>query len=308
MQAGSIDASTDGNTQVLTDNSIQYITHTFTGTQAGTVNGPVSWTFNWHAPAQAGGTVVFNAAGNAADNRRDRFGDYIYTDVKISNPPGGQVFTNNAYFAQFANGSGVTSSLTLVNASGIPITAAVNVFDDNGNPMNLSMNAEPSNNPSNFVVPPLGAQLFTSNGQGTLVAGSVKVLSSAPLGGLLLFNAGLTTGVGGGTPVGAFVVPVTRNAATGLSTGVAISNTTSGAVTLNLTLHGLDGTPRATASVPVVANGHLAKFVHEFTWSPSVTTDDFKGTLEVRSSGPVAATALRFGGGEFTTLPVVPLN
>lgn len=38
------------------------------GTFAGTADGPVSWTFNWTAPATGSGAVTFYAAGVAANN------------------------------------------------------------------------------------------------------------------------------------------------------------------------------------------------------------------------------------------------
>lgn len=50
------------------------------GTYAGTLNGPVSWTFDWTAPPSGSGAVTFYAAGNAANgNGLNGAGDYIYT-------------------------------------------------------------------------------------------------------------------------------------------------------------------------------------------------------------------------------------
>jgi hypothetical protein len=69
-----------GRTQVSTaPNGFQYLRHTSLGTNAGTANGPVSWTFNWTAPAVPSTQVVFWAAGNAANNNLGSSGDYIYT-------------------------------------------------------------------------------------------------------------------------------------------------------------------------------------------------------------------------------------
>jgi len=67
-------------TQVGTaPNGFQYLRQTSLGSSAGTVNGPVSWTFTWTAPASPPNQVSFWAAGNAANNNGGSNGDYIYT-------------------------------------------------------------------------------------------------------------------------------------------------------------------------------------------------------------------------------------
>lgn len=53
------------------------------GTFAGTANGPVSWTFNWTAPATGSGAVTFYAGGVAANNSGSPDnGDYTYVVSK----------------------------------------------------------------------------------------------------------------------------------------------------------------------------------------------------------------------------------
>ena len=68
--------------------------------------------------------------------------------------------------------------------------------------------------------------------------------------------------------------------------------------------------PDGTATVPdFPASGHLARFIGELF--PFADTDDFEGTLVVEvTGGAVAATALELGPGpgQFTTLPVAPLE
>jgi hypothetical protein len=56
------------------------------GTFAGTADGPVTWSFQWTAPAAGAGSVRFYAAGVAADNSGDAdTGDYVYTTSMPSN-------------------------------------------------------------------------------------------------------------------------------------------------------------------------------------------------------------------------------
>ena len=66
----------------------QYISHSSNefddgepdGTFAGTLDGPVSWSFSWTAPPAASDTVWFYATGNAANgNLSPGQGDFIYT-------------------------------------------------------------------------------------------------------------------------------------------------------------------------------------------------------------------------------------
>jgi uncharacterized protein (TIGR03437 family) len=115
QQAGTLDP-TDGNTQCLagppagpcqgTFNGIQYISHTTTGTRAGTPLG-VNFTFDWTAPDTSAGPVVMHAAGNSANNSQSNIGDRIYTtSITIQPEPSGPTPTisdggvvNHASFA-----------------------------------------------------------------------------------------------------------------------------------------------------------------------------------------------------------------
>lgn len=56
----------------------QYVEHLWDGIQAG-ADGPVEWSFEWTAPAVGAGTVLFYAAGNAANGSEEPGGDWIYT-------------------------------------------------------------------------------------------------------------------------------------------------------------------------------------------------------------------------------------
>jgi len=82
--AGALAASsplTGYNTQGGTNRQYVYqTTNNGDGSFAGTANGPVSWTFDWTAPAAGAGAVTFYAAGVAADgNGNADSGDPVYT-------------------------------------------------------------------------------------------------------------------------------------------------------------------------------------------------------------------------------------
>ena len=94
-QAGALMVGSDGFTQLLSPvNGVQYISHTVNGTRNGTRDSGsgVSFTFTWTAPDVSAGTVVFNAAGNAANGDFTPSGDHIYTTssmatAQASGPP-----------------------------------------------------------------------------------------------------------------------------------------------------------------------------------------------------------------------------
>jgi hypothetical protein len=79
LNFGSIQITDPTNTQLSSSGENSYVKHTSLGTHAGTPNGPVSWNFDWTAPADPPFSVTFYAAGNAANNNGANTGDYIYT-------------------------------------------------------------------------------------------------------------------------------------------------------------------------------------------------------------------------------------
>ena len=82
VQAGTLAPTNNQTALVPTFNGIQYIGHTTPGTRAGTAAG-VNFTFNWTAPNTSAGSVVFHAAGNAANNSGSENGDRIYSTSVI---------------------------------------------------------------------------------------------------------------------------------------------------------------------------------------------------------------------------------
>ncbi|MEW6212197.1 MAG: choice-of-anchor V domain-containing protein [Acidobacteriota bacterium] len=84
--------STSNLTNIINDEgpelSRQYVEHSSEGTFPGQTNQAV-WTFEWTAPDEDAGPVIFYAAGNQADGKETRSGDQIYTTthITISGPP-----------------------------------------------------------------------------------------------------------------------------------------------------------------------------------------------------------------------------
>lgn len=55
-----------------------YVEHNVLGNHDGD-HGPVTWSFDWTAPAAPAGTVTFHVAGNAANGSEEPSGDWVYT-------------------------------------------------------------------------------------------------------------------------------------------------------------------------------------------------------------------------------------
>ncbi len=89
-QAGAL-VPVDTTTQIKESNGVQYVAHTAEGTGAGVSDGPFEFHFNWIAPEQSAGPVMFNASGNAADGANASAGDYIYTAGAYSGAAAGKV-------------------------------------------------------------------------------------------------------------------------------------------------------------------------------------------------------------------------
>jgi hypothetical protein len=226
--------------------------------------------------------------------------------------------TRRLIFSQFANGSGFTSELVLSNLSAEEtLTGRIEILDNDGNPITTGFVDLGPRSVIDFELAPLGNDSFTTDGSGDLVAGSARVEADHGIGGVLKFYlpgfgiAGVNRSES--TPHG-FSIPVKREMAQGLDSGVAVVNTGDLTIALKLTLRNKEGVSinggvESIEDFP--SNGHLAKFVSELF--PSALTDSFEGTLTVEvitSGGKIAGTALVLGSArqEFTTLPVILLR
>jgi hypothetical protein len=106
-----------------------------------------------------------------------------------------------------------------------------------------------------------------------------------------------------------FITPVSRSATTRISTGVAIVAKDSDA-TLTLSLRSKDGeiVPGGQTSLRLPANGHTSRFIEELF--PNALTEDFEGAMTITADSNIAAVAFQIGSsaGQFTPLPVAPLQ
>ena len=169
-------------------------------------------------------------------------------------------------------------------------------------PLEVPLDGNAATSSLEVSIPSLGSVTLESAGLDPVKVGAAQLVADRPVGGVIRF--GVTAfgiaGVGVSSLVDAFLIPIVRDVASGLSTGVAIFSQAPG--TLRLTLNRLDGVQQAQTEVEIAEAGHISSFVEEFFSE----IGDFEGTLLVEGS-PLGATALQLGVGKgrFTTLPAV---
>ena len=235
-------------------------------------------------------------------------------------------------FAHFTNGDGTTSDLVFVNMktqpSGPaptpfhvaipPIRPVLYFYDKEGNPIaaesvvDVTGDLEITEDGGLTVqtqMKPLGVLTVSTHGQGPLVTGSVRVVSEAPIGGMLRYDLphiGEAV-VEASPPISDAIFPVRRQEG-GITTGVAIHNLESSPALVRCDLL-REGVLRDAASFPLEANGQTSWLIDQAF--PATDTSDFAGSVrcDAVGEGRFSAVALEMDPGTrvFTTLPVVPL-
>lgn len=308
-QAGAMTAVTDA-TIVDEVEGVQLLTQT-SPLETGRVD------FQWTAPLEPKErSVTIKVASNSSNDNSAPTGDAINT-LEASIPV---ELTEKLYFAQFANGGGLISQISLLTLdSEEPVNARLELLDDDGAPLNVVLNGEMVSGATEiFRIAAGGAAVFASDGEGTVVPGSVIVTSDGPLSGVVVFDGGAfdlgVAGVGSSAPLSGFRAPVeSRTGENAIRTGVAVMNLDVEEKMLQVTVLDLEGTVVGTGAVsaaPLAGRGHVARFIDEFVWDgPAPDLTDFRGVMEViSSSGQVAATVLRSSPGNLASLPVAPIQ
>ena len=222
-------------------------------------------------------------------------------------------------FAHFANGTGITSEMVLVNVSPHPIRPAIYFYDRGGHlidpasVVDVTVDLEVAEDGSLTVrteMEPLGELTISTHGQGELVSGSVKVLSDGPIGGLVRYgvpNIGVA-GVGASPPVRDALFPARRQEG-GIRTATALHNLGEEAVGVRCRLMS-GGVSLEEVEIPLEANGQTSWFIEEAF--PTTDTSDFLGSVRctVFGRGRFTAIAVEMDAAQriFNTLSVVPVD
>ncbi|HEY2934042.1 MAG TPA: CARDB domain-containing protein [Acidobacteriota bacterium] len=263
------------------------------------------------AAGSGNGVVSYSLLANSASVFRT--GSITIAGKVFSVTQAGLQLTSNLYFAHVANG-GVSFDLVLTNPSSTKVVSGrIDLLSDNGLGLAIGLNGLPAQSTVQFVIPPLGASTFSSDGKGPLLVGAARVASDNPLSGVVRFaipGIGIA-GVGDSQLLTGFVTPV-RFKSGGVNTGVAVHSAGySGRLLFTLRNKSGQVVLNGTRSESIVNGGHIARFINELF--PLAIADDFEGTLTVEETGligNIAGVALELGPnpGQFTTLPVSPIR
>ena len=303
-------------------------------------NGQTSWLLDQAFPAADTSDFAGSVRCDAPGRRR-------FSAVALEVDPGARVFITLPVFpvdrggggpeaaldfAHFTNGDGTTSDLVFVNMktqpSGPaptpfhvaipPIRPVLYFYDKEGNPIaaesvvDVTGDLEITEDGGLTVqtqMKPLGVLTVSTHRQGPLVTGSVRVVSEAPIGGMLRYDLphiGEAV-VEASPPISDAIFPVRRREG-GITTGVAIHNLESSPALLRCDLM-REGVLRDAASFPLEANGQTSWLIDQAF--PATDTSDFVGSVrcDAVGEGRFSAVALEMDPGTrvFTTLPLVPL-
>ena len=239
---------------------------------------------------------------------------------RASNPAGATPRAALALnFAHFANGTGITSEMVLVNVAPHLTRPALYFYDQGGDLIDAAsvvdltgdlVVAEDGSLTVHTEMEPLGELTISTHGRGELVSGSVKVVSDGPLGGGVRYSVpGLgVTGVGASPPVWDVLFPARRQEG-GIRTAAALHNLGEEAVGVNCRLLS-GGVALEEVEIPLEANGQTSWFIEEAF--PTTDTSDFLGSVRCTAPGSRRFTAIAVETDAaqriFTTLPVVPVD
>ena len=247
----------------------------------------------------------------------NRIGKSFSSTRAEATPEAPEVFTLD--FAHFANGTGITSEMVLVNVSPHPIRPAIYFYDRGGHlidpesVVDVTVDLEVTEDGSLTVqteMEPLEALTISTHGQGELVSGSVKVLSDGPIGGGVRYGVPQigVAGVGASEPVRDVLFPARRQEGA-IRTATALHNLGAEAVGVRCRL--MSGVVSLEeAEIPLEANGQASWFIEEAF--PTTATSDFLGSVRctVLGSRRFTAIAVEMDAAQriFNTLSVVPLD
>jgi hypothetical protein len=211
------------------------------------------------------------------------------------------------YFAQFADGNGLFSEITLLNLSDTEALADITLKDDNGDPLTVDLNGDEVVGELEVEIPARGLRRYKTDGLGDSVVGSVTVRSGQELSGVVVFGGTIgLAGVGASSAIGGdgFSAPMEVHTANKINTGIALMNLGANETTVTLTLTDNDDNLLATGEIVLAGMGHRALFVTEVEWDNVIDFSNFSGVLNATSDKTISATVIQTRPDQFATMPV----
>jgi hypothetical protein len=218
------------------------------------------------------------------------------------------------FFPQIADGVGSggawqTTFTIAYRANAVGVTATVNFYDDNGSPMNLSVNGQQVSQVT-VAVAPFGLAQFKTDGTGVLQTGwaTVQSDSNESLSGLALYTFSNTSGafvdeVGSPATVASSSMSVFTQLAATISTGVALANPNTTPADIALVLRDKNSNEIGRTTIQIPAMGHLARYVPELF--PNLGSATLDGKMDIVASQPIAVLTLRQRQTVFTSFPEI---
>lgn len=242
-------------------------------------------------------------------------GEQLYTTLPVANLSA-TLDQVPLVFPQIVAGSGYTTQVVLINRSSQRITGQISFTAPDGTPLPLQMGSVVSAQFS-YQIEAHGtyrAELTLASGLGVGYAVVTPSPTHPSPSGTAIFQQ--STGANLITEAGVAAVPPTTAARifvdyASTETGVAIANNSNLTAPVTFQLMDRNGTMIATTTVPLVARGQVARFVHEL-FPALKLPDGFTGLMEITSPVAVAPVTLkqtrnRRGETILTTLPVADL-
>jgi hypothetical protein len=257
-------------------------------------------------------TATIGVAVTALRGHLNERNEILWSTLPIADPSAVSPPTPaTVVMPHFVDGQGWSTQIVLVNTTDLPMTGTVQFFSQGsgsspGAAVTVTANGRAASSFS-YTIPRESSFTLVTSGvepSGKLVGGSVQV--AAAMGAIpsmfaiysLKNSSGMTVSesASAGTVAPAFRMYVEETSPTPgsptIQSGFAVANTQTSPVTATLTLTALNGSPVATAVIPIPANGQIAKMLHDVF--PNIAYP-IQGVLSIRSSAtnvPDSATAI----------------
>ena len=220
-------------------------------------------------------------------------------------------------FAQFADGQGLSSEVTVTNTGSEEETVVLLLRDTEGVDLSFDVANDEITLPGSnytgqygFSIPAYGTRTLRTDGAGDVFVGSARLQASSNISGVIAFGGAFgLAGVGNSVALSeGFTAPMQTDQSRGLNTGVAVQNLAQSGTTLTAELFATAGELVATAAaIDLAPLGQKAIYVDQFEWDTEVDFTKFQGILKVTATGRTAATVLQTRPSQLASMPVRPL-
>ena len=221
---------------------------------------------------------------------------------------------NRLIFSQVANGTfeggSFVVTLIFVNRTAAASNGRVRFFKSDGTPFVVTLTDGTSDSSFEFTVQAGGSAFLRTDGSGDISPGYAVLDATGPLGGTLIFtqrdgggNVTSEAGVGASPVATRFSIPVLFNQQ-GTNTGIAFVNSSSQTVQITLIRRDEAGMELEQEMITLEPGQHSPQFADELF---DQLAGEFQGSIEITSSAPISAVALKVQGPLLTTFPVIIL-